>query len=115
MKGSIKIVAVVFIIAVLIPLVVEGIKRPLPEKWHGRIGAVTCLVISIVVCLLAKADIFLAFGVVLQGNIGTIAGQVLTGACCSMGANSIYDKFKEILSYRHKVTEDLNSKLEVAE
>ena len=81
---------------VIVAILIEAIWENLKMVWQNgkfSIDKIGSLVISILVCILSKADIF----PVVQLSISVpIIGSVLTGIIVSRGANFVHDLFNKI-------------------
>lgn len=84
--------AQLIIIAILIEAIWENIKM----VWQNgklSIDMIGSLVLSILVCILTRADIFPILGITV---VVPFIGNVLTGIIVSRGANFIHDLFTKI-------------------
>ena len=63
------------------------------KEYKTNITQLAALVVSIVLCLLAGADIYATFGITF---IGGWVGMVLTGVLASRGANYAADAIKRL-------------------
>ena len=80
------------VIAILIEAVWENIKM-IWQNGKVSIDMVGSLIISILVCILTKADIF----PIVDVNISVpVIGSVLTGIIVSRGANFVHDLFTRL-------------------
>lgn len=78
---------------VLISILVEAIWENLKMVWHEKklnVNMLGALILSIVICLLAKVDIFTIVGIELAVPL---IGSILTGIVVSRGANFVNDLF----------------------
>ena len=80
------------IIAILIEAIWENIKM-IWQNGKFSIDKLGSLILSIVVCILTKADIFPIVGISIAIPI---IGSVLTGIIVSRGANFLHDLFNKI-------------------
>lgn len=80
------------IIAILVESIWENLKM-IYKKQKLNINMIGSLVLAILVCILAKIDIFSIVGIELEISI---IGYVLTGIICSRGANFINDLFSKL-------------------
>lgn len=84
--------AQLIIVAILIEAIWENIKM----VWQNgklSIDMIGSLVLSILVCILTRADIFPIVGITV---VVPFIGNVLTGIIVSRGANFIHDLFTKI-------------------
>ena len=80
------------IVAILVEAIWENCKM-IWQKGKFSISMVGSLVVSILVCVLTKADIFPMVGL----NITVpIVGSILTGMVVSRGANFVNDLFEKM-------------------
>ena len=80
------------VIAILIEAIWENIKM-IWQNGKVSIDMIGSLIISILVCILTKADIFPMVDV----NISVpVIGSILTGIIVSRGANFVHDLFNKI-------------------
>lgn len=84
--------AQLIIIAILIEAIWENIKM-IWQNGKFSIDKLGSLILSIVVCILTKADIFPIVGISI---VIPIIGSVLTGIIVSRGANFLHDLFNKI-------------------
>ena len=84
--------AQLIIIAILIEAIWENIKM-IWQNGKLSIDMIGSLVLSILVCILTRADIFPILGI---GLVIPFVGNVLTGIIVSRGANFIHDLFTKI-------------------
>ena len=80
------------IIAILIEAIWENIKM-IWQNGKFSIDKLGSLILSIVICILTKADIFPIVGISIAIPI---IGSVLTGIIVSRGANFLHDLFNKI-------------------
>ena len=81
---------------VLIAILVEAIWENLKVVWAEKklnINMLGSLVLSIIICVLAKVDVFVIVGIELSLPI---IGSVLTGIVVSGGANFVNDLFSKL-------------------
>lgn len=81
---------------VIVAILIEAIWENLKMVWKDRkisLNTIGVLVISIVVCLLAKIDIFPIVGLSLSVPF---VGSGLTGIIVSRGANFVNDLFEKL-------------------
>lgn len=84
--------AQLIIIAILIEAIWENIKM-IWQNGKFSIDKLGSLILSIVVCILTKADIFPIVGISI---VIPIIGSILTGIIVSRGANFLHDLFNKI-------------------
>lgn len=84
--------AQLIIIAILIEATWENIKM-IWQNGKFSIDKLGSLILSIVICILTKADIFPIVGISI---VIPIIGSVLTGIIVSRGANFLHDLFNKI-------------------
>lgn len=84
--------AQLIIIAILIEAIWENIKM-IWQNGKFSIDKLGSLILSIVICILTKADIFPIVGISI---VIPIIGSVLTGIIVSRGANFLHDLFNKI-------------------
>ena len=84
--------AQLIIIAILIEAIWENIKM-IWQNGKFSIDKLGSLILSIVICILTKADIFPIVGISIAIPI---IGSVLTGIIVSRGANFLHDLFNKI-------------------
>lgn len=84
--------AQLIIIAILIEAIWENIKM-IWQNGKFSIDKLGSLILSIVICILTKADIFPIIGISI---VIPIIGSVLTGIIVSRGANFLHDLFNKI-------------------
>ena len=80
------------IVAILIEAIWENIKM-IWQNGKFSIDKIGSLVISILICILAKIDIF---PIVNLSIIVPVIGSILTGIIVSRGANFVHDLFNKI-------------------
>lgn len=80
------------IVAILIEAIWENIKM-VWQKGKFSIDKIGSLVISILICILAKIDIF---PIVNLSIMVPVIGSILTGIIVSRGANFVHDLFNKI-------------------
>lgn len=80
------------IVAILIEAVWENIKM-VWQNGKFSIDKIGSLVISILICILAKIDIF---PIVNLSIMVPVIGSILTGIIVSRGANFVHDLFNKI-------------------
>lgn len=107
----------VIFIALVVQLVVDAIKVPIAvvmkyEEKEDRISALVSpflsILFSVILCLLADCDLFIAFGYPL---LIPYVGQIFTGLVASLGAGKIYDLLKDFQDYHEKlITEKATNK-----
>lgn len=81
---------------VIVAILIEAIWENLKMIWKDRkisLNTIGVLIISIVVCLLAKIDIFPIVGLSLSVPF---VGSGLTGIIVSRGANFVNDLFEKL-------------------
>lgn len=81
---------------VLIAILVEAIWENLKMVWQEKklnVNMLGSLILSIVICLLARVDIFTIVGIELALPV---VGSVLTGIVVSRGANFVNDLFSKL-------------------
>ena len=81
---------------IIVAILIEAIWENLKMIWKDRkisLNTIGVLVISIIVCLLAKTDIFPIVGLSLSVPF---VGSGLTGIIVSRGANFVNDLFKKL-------------------
>ena len=84
--------AQLIIIAILIEAIWENIKM-IWQNGKFSIDKLGSLILSVVICILTKADIFPIVGISIAIPI---IGSVLTGIIVSRGANFLHDLFNKI-------------------
>lgn len=81
---------------IVVAILVEALWENLKMIWQNgkfSIDSIGALVLSILVCVLVKADVFALVNL----NISVpFVGSVLTGVLVSRGANFIHDLFNKI-------------------
>ena len=80
------------IVAILIEAIWENIKM-IWQNGKFSIDKIGSLVISILICILAKIDIF---PIVNVSIMVPVIGSILTGIIVSRGANFVHDLFNKI-------------------
>lgn len=80
------------IVAILIEAIWENIKM-IWQNGKFSIDKIGSLVISILICILAKIDIF---PIVNLSIIVPVIGSILTGIIVSRGSNFVHDLFNKI-------------------
>ena len=80
------------IVAILIEAIWENIKM-IWQNGKFSIDKIGSLVISILICILAKIDIF---PIVNLSIMVQVIGSILTGIIVSRGANFVHDLFNKI-------------------
>lgn len=80
------------IIAILVEAVWENLKM-VYDKQKINVNMIGSLLLSIIVCVLSKINIFEIVGISL---IYPVVGYMLTGIICSRGANFINDLLKKV-------------------
>lgn len=81
---------------VIIAILVEAIWENLKMVWQNgkfNINMIGALVLGILICILAKVDIFELVGI---GLYYKVMGYILTGIVVSRGANFVNDLFKRL-------------------
>lgn len=84
--------AQLIIVAILIEAIWENIKM-IWQNGKFSIDRIGSLVISILICILAKIDIF---PIVNLSIMVPVIGSILTGIIVSRGANFVHDLFNKI-------------------
>ena len=84
--------AALVIVAILVEAIWENIKMVFPNKKFS-ISMLGSLLVSILICVLTKVDIFPVVG--LSISIPVI-GSILTGIIVSRGANFVNDVFTKL-------------------
>lgn len=84
------------VIAILVEAVWENIKMIYKEK-HFSVSMLASLIISVIVCVLAKADIFAIVGITIEVPF---ISSILTGVICSRGANLVSDLFTRLNGHK---------------
>lgn len=79
---------------------VDALKKASPIKLKSPFPQLLSLGISIMLCVSANLDIFVAFGYVLSCNM---IGLVITGIIASLGAGGVFDLYTKINEYKGKV------------
>jgi hypothetical protein len=80
------------IIAILVEAIWENCKMVYKEN-HFSVSMLASLIISVIICILAKADIFKIVGITIDIPI---ISSFLTGIICSRGANLVSDLFSRL-------------------
>ena len=81
---------------VIVAILVEAIWENLKMVWQAgkfSIDMLGSLIVSILICVLAKVDIFSIVGISL---LAPIVGSIFTGIIVSRGANFVNDLFKKL-------------------
>ena len=81
---------------IIIAILVEAIWENLKMIWQAgkfSIDMLGSLIVSVLICILAKIDIFSIVGITL---LAPIVGSIFTGIIVSRGANFVNDLFKKI-------------------
>lgn len=81
---------------VIVAILIEAIWENLKMIWQNgkfSIDKIGSLVISILICILAKIDIF---PIVNLSIIVPVIGSILTGIIVSRGSNFVHDLFNKI-------------------
>lgn len=81
---------------VIVAILIEAIWENLKMIWQNgkfSIDKIGSLVISILICILAKIDIF---PIVNLSIMVPVIGSILTGIIVSRGANFVHDLFNKI-------------------
>lgn len=87
---------------VVIALLVEAIWETLKMCWQDgkfswdRVGA---LAVAVAICLVCKANLFIAVGVDIPG----VVGYVLTGVLASRGSNFLHDLIERINGGKYEI------------
>ena len=84
--------ALLIIVAILVEAIWENLKMTYNKK-KLNINMIGSLVLSMIVCIAAKIDVFQIIGVPL---IYPILGYILTGIICSRGANAVNDLLSKL-------------------
>ncbi len=84
-------ITTLIIVAILVEAIVENLKDIITDK--PNINRICALLVAIVVCLLAKIDIFAIVGIYFEW---VVVAYVLTGIIVSRGANFVNDLFGKI-------------------
>lgn len=90
----------VILISIVTQMVVKALKNIAPNKIKTPIPQLTSIVVSILLCVTAHMDIFVAFGYTLSLNP---LGAVITGIVASLGAGSVYDLIAQMNEYKEKL------------
>ncbi len=83
---------------ILVAILVEAIWENCKMIWKNKkvnINMIGSLVLSILICILAKVDIFVVIGIELTVPV---IGAILTGVIVSRGANFVNDLFTKLNS-----------------
>ena len=81
---------------VIVAILIEAIRENIKMVWQNgkfSIDKIGSLVISILICILAKIDIF---PIVNLSIMVPVIGSILTGIIVSRGANFVHDLFNKI-------------------
>lgn len=100
MTVNFTIILGVIFISIVTQMVIKAIKNIAPNKIKTPIPQLTSIVVSILLCVTAHMDIFVAFGYVLSLNP---LGAVITGIIASLGAGSVYDLISQMNEYKEKL------------
>ena len=84
--------AKLIIIAILVEAIWENLKM-VCDKNKVNINMIGSLLLGMIVCVLARIDVFEIVGITL---IVPIVGCLLTGILCSRGANFLHDVFSKL-------------------
>lgn len=84
--------AALVIVAILVEAIWENIKMVFPNKKFS-ISMLGSLLVSILICVLTKVDIFPVVGLSISIPI---IGSILTGIIVSRGANFVNDLFTKL-------------------
>ena len=84
--------AQLILIAILVEAIWENLKMTYDKK-KLNINMIGSLILGIVICVLAKIDVFSIVGLNL---IIPFVGSILTGVIVSRGANFVNDLFKKL-------------------
>ncbi len=84
--------AALVIVAILVEAIWENIKMVFPNKKFS-ISMLGSLLVSILICVLTKVDIFPVVGLTISVPV---IGSVLTGIIVSRGANFVNDLFTKL-------------------
>lgn len=83
---------------ILVAILVEAIWENCKMIWKNKkvnINMIGSLILSILICILAKVDIFVVIGIELTVPV---IGAILTGVIVSRGANFVNDLFTKLNS-----------------
>lgn len=86
--------AQLILIAILVEAIWENLKM-VYDKKKLNVNMIGSLILGIIICLLAKVDIF---GIVGLNLFIPFIGSILTGIIVSRGANFVNDLFKKLRS-----------------
>lgn len=84
--------AALVIVAILVEAIWENIKMVFPNKKFS-ISMLGSLLVSILICILTKVDIFPVVGLTISIPV---IGSILTGIIVSRGANFVNDLFTKL-------------------
>lgn len=84
--------AALVIVAILVEAIWENIKMVFPNKKFS-ISMLGSLLVSILICVLTKVDIFPVVGLTISIPV---IGSILTGIIVSRGANFVNDLFTKL-------------------
>lgn len=84
--------AALVIVAILVEAIWENIKMVFPNKKFS-ISMLGSLLVSILICVLTKVDIFPVVGLTISIPV---IGNILTGIIVSRGANFVNDLFTKL-------------------
>jgi hypothetical protein len=84
--------AALVIVAILVEAIWENIKMVFPNKKFS-ISMLGSLLVSILICVLTKVDIFPVVGLTISVPV---IGSILTGIIVSRGANFVNDLFTKL-------------------
>lgn len=84
--------AALVIVAILVEAIWENIKMVFPNKKFS-ISMLGSLLVSILICVLTKVDIFPVVGLTITIPV---IGSILTGIIVSRGANFVNDLFTKL-------------------
>ena len=79
------------IVAILVEAIVENLKDVITDK--PNISRISAILIAIIICILAKIDLFAIVGIYFEWQI---VAYLLTGIIISRGANFVNDLFGKI-------------------
>lgn len=85
---------------VIVAILIEAIWENIKMVWQNgkfSIDKIGSLVISILICILAKIDIF---PIVNLSIMVPVIGSILTGIIVSRGSNFVHDLFNKISGYK---------------
>jgi len=106
MTVNFTIILGVILISIVTQMVVKALKNIAPNKIKTPIPQLTSIVVSILLCISAHMDIFVAFGYVLSLNP---LGAIVTGIIASLGAGSVYDLISQMNEYKEKLAIEKHS------